>query len=254
MLVDHIAVLFMEMSKQSSSSVSFFPEDTPVALKNQFGVVVPQSLAEAALEHLVTINAATKLESPLTGPLYQLHPNRFLQLYDETAEPDENTSGQYDVRWEAAQANQVTRSYHFGGDVWLEKMINALKGRDLFADEAAQSLTDEMQFAPASDRIVRIDHNSAEINELTDNLDELAELVRIDNSPVIADPGDRPRIVQQIKSAVALLKFDRVSISAIKGLLLSVLTYLTVKFADEAIGQIASAAINLIKAVFGLVF
>jgi hypothetical protein len=254
MLVDHIAVLFMEFSKRTSNSVSFFPEDAPAALQNQFGISVPQSLAEAALEHLVKINAASKLESPLTGPLYQIHPNSFLQFYDDAAEPNENTSRQYDVKWEAAQANQVARSYHFGGDVWLEKMINALKHRDLFADEAAQSLTDEMQFAPASDRIVRIDHNSAEINELTGNLDELAELVRTDNSPVIADPEDRPRIVQQIKSAVVLLKLDRVSIGAIKGLLLSVLTYLAIKFADEAIGQIANAAISLIKAVFGLVF
>ncbi|MES2270499.1 MAG: hypothetical protein V4533_06395 [Pseudomonadota bacterium] len=254
-LADHIAVLVMELSSRRNGRLSYFLDDLPPLLLEEFSIKVPNSLCEIASGRLVQSGGAVKLSSPLTGDMYRVNREGALHWYDEQSEPNENTSFEYDGSWSRARSDFPTfETYRHGGDVWLNKMVEALKKRDLLADEAEQDFADEALIVPASDRIVMIDHNQPQPKEIISDLEKLANLVREDNSTKITNSDDKPRIVAQFYAARDLLRLNRVSTRAVSGLLLPILTYLSVKFADEIIGELAAALISALKAFLGIAF
>ncbi|MEP9360662.1 hypothetical protein [Sphingomonas sp. KR3-1] len=253
-VADHIAVLMMEIANRNNGRYSYFASDLQGIISDTFGIVIPTSISDAVAERLLVSGAATKLVSPLTGDLFQVDPKNALQFYEADAEPSEHTTTEWDRRWHAAQANEIFRTFYFGGDAWLNRAIEALKQRNLIADEAEQDIADNAVLVPASDRIVSVDHNAPEAQIISDGLPELQELIRKDNSDRIGNPADRPRFVEQLKAAGDLLRLDRISTRAVAGLILPVLTYLALKFGDEAIGQLATALLEALKSWLGISF
>lgn len=255
LLADHIAALVLHVARSNREGMSYFQRELPSFLSRRFEIEVPDALAEAVSSRLVESGAATRIPSPLTGDLYQVSADRALDYYADAVGPTQGTTRTYDANWQRARTEfSIFMAYFHGKQPWVDRVVEALKARNLVADEAEQDFVAENEFAPASDRIVRIDHNSAIAQELDVGLAELADLVRKDNSEKISNPADKPRFIEQIRSGSSLLKLDRVSIKAVSGLLLPILTYLSLKFGDEIIGQLASNLLNALKNLLGISF
>lgn len=98
---------------------------------------------------------------------------------------------------------------------------------------------------PASDRIVAVNDNSRGYRETVDALEKLEQtLTDVNDYP---DPEDREQRVAEISAGRRLLRSTRVRISALVSVLGPALTYLAIKFGDQAIGQIAKSAWDLLQ-------
>jgi hypothetical protein len=254
LLADHIAALIIEIANtEQNRRFSFFMTDLPSLLKERYLIAVPESLAEVACDRLEKLGGCEKLYSPLTGDMYQIDASAALYFFGSDAGPSQDTSTEYDRRHDRINDEfKIIKTYYSGGLDWVERVVKSLVARNLFEDESSISDDPTSEFAPASDRIVMIDHNSREIEDVRNKLDDLSELIRHDNSNLIANSEDKRRFIEQFAAARDLLKLPRVSTKAIGGLVLTALTYLTVKFADQAIGQIAEILINLLKTQLGI--
>jgi hypothetical protein len=101
----------------------------------------------------------------------------------------------------------------------------------------ARALLDENtdQSVPASDRVVRLDHNSPEYIQVMNALDELESGLKGKND--YEDMELRDQHVAEVSAGRRLLQAIRVRSKAIVGVLAGVLGYVSLKFADTALGQ-----------------
>ncbi|MER8568033.1 hypothetical protein NKH85_18900 [Mesorhizobium sp. M0924] len=106
--------------------------------------------------------------------------------------------------------------------------------------------------APASDRIVGLDHNSAAYLTAVAAVDQLIVVVRESNVYREADPEDQERRIAELEAGRRLLGSKWLSLATVKAALVGTVTYLAAKFADAPIGEAAAAAWSALKALLGL--
>jgi hypothetical protein len=147
---------------------------------------------------------------------------------------------------ELAENPVYQRMQKVGTFLLTDAFANAL-AQDDWGDDGAMEI-----LAPASDRIVTLDHNNPDIAKIRDSLDEVSEELRKDNSEAIANPDEKNRFIAQLKAASELLKLNRLSVRSLSALILPVLYYLADKFAEGAIGALASELLKLIALQFGI--
>jgi hypothetical protein len=112
-------------------------------------------------------------------------------------------------------------------------------------DAAALSST----AAPASDRVVALDHNSNSYHEAVNSIEELKRAVTTVND--FPDEDARSERISELNAGLELLKAARIRTAAFGAVLASGLGWLLKKFAGEAIGKLADAAIEKIGALLG---
>jgi hypothetical protein len=108
------------------------------------------------------------------------------------------------------------------------------------------------RLAPASDRVVRLDHNQHSYEETLTKIDHLIDIVRESNSYREADGADQERRIAELEAGRRVLGSRWVSVSTLKAGLIGTLTYLASKFADAPIGEAATCAWNALKHLLGL--
>lgn len=127
-------------------------------------------------------------------------------------------------------------------------------GSDL--DEAAHGLTDQMFMpmsnelrrllereaanVPASDRVVPLNHNQPEYKEVIAALERLERALTEAND--YPDAEDKEQKIAEVSAARRLFKAPRISIEALRGVLLKSLTFLTKTFASTGVGMAAKWA------------
>lgn len=166
---------------------------------------------------------------------------------------------QYQPGWirQAGQLLDERRQIHghFSKAHSMDEGVSGLiKGQGL---EDAEELIEKYERSdepeiPASNRYVRISHNSDEFRAAEDTLQEVTTLVRQSNEYATQDPEDQEQRLAEIESGHSLLNSVRVRIDAIKTVLISALKYLTKKFADHAIGYAAGLAIGAVLTLLGI--
>ena len=102
---------------------------------------------------------------------------------------------------------------------------------------------------PASDRFVKLDHNSEPYREAVAAIDNVIEEVRGDNEYGSRDPDDKSQRIAELKAGKKLLEAPRAAYRALSNLLLETLNYLS--GIGVAIGRIADA-IAKIKTLFDI--
>ena len=112
--------------------------------------------------------------------------------------------------------------------------------------------TSTLAEAPASDRVVQLDHNSKEYRIAVEALDAVIDEVRKNNEYGDKDLQDRDQRVAELEAGKRLLEAPKVSVNAIQAVIITTLAYLAMKFADAAIGNLASQAIDAVKNLVGL--
>ena len=101
--------------------------------------------------------------------------------------------------------------------------------------------------APASDRVVGLDHNRPEYVEAVATLDTLIVVVRDSNSYREADEADQERRLAELEAGKTLLKSRWVSKDTVKAAVWGTLAYLVSKFADAPIAEAATTAWAALK-------
>lgn len=126
----------------------------------------------------------------------------------------------------------------------------------LMAGILAHKRIDELESrtvqAPASDRVVGLDHNRPGYVEAMATLDALIVVVRDSNSYRESDEADQERRLAELEAGKTLLKSRWVSRETVKAALWGTLVYLASKFADAPIGEAAATAWAALKRLLGL--
>lgn len=103
---------------------------------------------------------------------------------------------------------------------------------------------------PASDRIVRLDHNSSDYIALTDGLRSMGEQIgRLNDYP---DPAAKERHAAELSAGQWLLKSTTVRVITIATVLIPVLRWIANAFGEGSIGYLAEELLKLLGSMFGL--
>ena len=138
--------------------------------------------------------------------------------------------------------------YEHGGRNSADAVAQRIVGK--IAEPAFHELRELLRVrladAPASDRIVRLDHNSAAYVDAIAKIDEVAEAVRGSNS---LDPEERGRLVAELDAGRQLFTAPRVRLAAIRVVLFGALVALSVIVPDFGVSLLASAALKAVEVV-----
>ena len=108
---------------------------------------------------------------------------------------------------------------------------------------------DEQREIPASDRIVKINHNAPEYQKIIEKLEELEASISKSNS---IENEDKDRFQAELKAGEGILKGKTARIEVIKTLLVKGLKYIIEHVADVVIVVTAEYLLKLIFQYFGL--
>ena len=104
--------------------------------------------------------------------------------------------------------------------------------------------------APASDRVVDLDHNAPEYDKLIQALGDVEQALSQSND--YDDQIDKEQRIAEISAGRELLKATRARAEALIAVIFRALSYLAKKFVDVAIGIAATAALALLGKLTGL--
>ena len=105
---------------------------------------------------------------------------------------------------------------------------------------------------PASDRIVRLDHNSPAYRDTIDILEKVERTTAESNMLAAEDPEERDRVVAELSAGRRLLQAVRVRSAVLWTLLSGVLLWLLKKFADQAFAPVIKRAIEFLAKLLPL--
>lgn len=142
-----------------------------------------------------------------------------------------------------------------GGDKTAAAKLNAsgLEYAEELIDESAHEPSSaEFSPIPASDRIVKLDHNSREYRETIAALLELSDEATKNNEfgELFADPEDRVVVLSQIDNGIPFLKNKKVIPDVVKRVLEYPLRFIKEKMPDAALGALASKAWDWLMKLF----
>ena len=103
---------------------------------------------------------------------------------------------------------------------------------------------------PAADRLVTLDHNSADYQELISRINQVAREARNLNS--LAIEPEFERIEAEIGAGRRLLEAARARVEAVRVVLVPALKWVAAKAGEHAIGLAVTALLVLIASIFGI--
>jgi hypothetical protein len=127
--------------------------------------------------------------------------------------------------------------------------------RQLFmpmARELRRYLQTELGAVPASDRIVTLNHNSPEYNNVMIALDTLEEVLRGSND--YPDAEEKERVVAEVSAAKRLFQSVKVRVGAVVAVLSTPVLYLAKQFMGKAVGDAAQVVIDAVTSILGHIF
>lgn len=125
--------------------------------------------------------------------------------------------------------------------------VRAMLMAGVLAYERLEEFEDSKGSLPASDRVVRLDHNSAPYVVASQSLDALIVIVRNSNSYREQDEADHERRLAELEAGRTLLSSRWVSAASLRAALWGTLAYLATKFVDAPIGEAATLAWTALK-------
>ncbi len=108
------------------------------------------------------------------------------------------------------------------------------------------------KFAPASDRVVRLDDNSPEVVEIRSEIDRLIKTVEGINDPNLVSDISKELFIVDLESIRKILTAKRVTLGALTTIILPVLYGVGARLQDALSTEIAQHIITLIKSVAGI--
>lgn len=211
--------------------------------------------------------------SDLEDVFESLSAEGLLKRYD-----DPNTSTYWEIKnvpaleYLKVEMADYSEKYVKLGDNWLFEALRNLTNQEDITDteengsgpdrevsvevpaEAASAWGSSWGGAPASDRVVPLNHNAPDYKEAFSALEKVIKEFREDHPFGNNPPPERDRVLDELEAGRKLLKGEDARPSALRELLQHPLEWIAEKFAEETIGQLAKkAAAALLKFLAGLI-
>lgn len=160
---------------------------------------------------------------------------------------------------QTAQRSDLTiEDYEFESD---EAPLRDPLGASLDQDAAplggdhiqASEHNDEPELAPASDRLVTLDHNSSEYKEATSALDKAIEEFRKDHRLDNELGPEKPALLQTLEAGRRLLDDTKIKADIAITLLVEPLKLVAKRYESELVGALAAGAVTVILALLGFI-
>lgn len=148
----------------------------------------------------------------------------------------------------AIEKHGILEDYKELGSAWLSRALQGIAAR-VQSGEIESPELNATQLVPASDRLVTIDHNSDQFQELTKVTEAADEAIRSSNS---IDNDDRSWIRDHLAAGLNLIKKHKILASAASALLLQPLLDAYQAVTEDGAKLAILAAINAVKAFFGI--
>ena len=148
--------------------------------------------------------------------------------------------------------------YFYVGDGNFDNLVGEMSSNffDPHAEELRRRMEDVVEMSledetlvPASDRIVSLSHNAPSFRKAVQSVELTLDEVNRNNS---IDPDDKARVSLELKAGLDLVQAPKTRIEAARALLLGALGWLVAEFGSAVVGQVADAAIPLVRALLGV--
>ena len=198
------------------------------------------------------------------GFLYGHHDPHARSRYEIT------TKGQDEVVAKIANADGLIYKYYRLGPSWLFEVfdnINKVAIKSTLRELDNEPIENETeletanrndgglevsQTAPASDRLVTVNHNTDEYKEAVSALDEVILSIVGDNEYGAERPEEKEGLLDALRGGQKLLDALEVSLAAVKATLLPALQYVADNFTKGVIAALATSAIAAVSKLLGL--
>lgn len=245
---EHIAALLVHLARQQTSgTITLFRDEISETLRDSYGFDCPEQLIDDALTTLRTANAVTRLDSPLTGDMFDIYTSALGYYFEEGASGDTEDFDFWGDRNRKIAALPVIHTYYKAGQKWVNRVVDSLKSRgfdDSFwgwgtvGNEATSAVA-----VPASDRVVTIDHNQqVELDEAATTL--IAEIEK--ENGIDGDANLRNKVLGQLKAGRELIRSTVFSGYLLYQTLMSMLGSLMEKYKGHVIGEAAKVLFALL--------
>lgn len=183
------------------------------------------------------LNWPDDLEDRLSGQLQLL----------EVLTEKENSAWQFAFRFFPGGGNNINATLRQLVEYLFEPHVRELK-RYLVKNAENPITSPDAEAVPASDRIVRLDHNQP------DYLATIAAIERAESAAVVSNeilPEDRERIKFELDAGILLLKASSARVEAIEAVLIRALRWLSANFTGAALGIAAEDALQAVLKLIG---
>ena len=244
-LAQYLAAILLDTAKPSSDE-SF--GGSVQTIRNRVCQLVgysiqPEDISDA-LEILAQFGAADSDYSPLTGGFWHISYDNFRYYFiDRSMDPADDVEIFQETKKKCTEY-PILNAYARRGSRYVADAIHHLKnGRDLDWDELRASEKSEAPQIPASNRIVKLDHNQAK--EIDDASSAVIEEVEKSNF-IDDDLHLRDRIIGQIKAGRELVRALSLNAYLLYATVVNSLSFLIEKYAGQAIGLTAKKLLDLL--------
>jgi hypothetical protein len=226
---------------------------TARTFENAFGLKTAQLVGdddlEKALESLVSNGILERHDDGVADPYYSFDDKQFSEVLELQTDPSTilfkiQQLGEDWLKSAFKERDRAIRSTTGGLDAVL--IAHDLDVEQGISDAAIQ------QVIPASDRIVSIDHNKREYQEVRKRLDELIISVEEDNSTEGFSNEDKEQHLAELRAGRELLQATKVSVSNAVNTFKPALTWVGAAFAGGLIGSMANSVWGLIAKLLGI--
>ena len=159
---------------------------------------------------------------------------------------EELKAGNFSLHYFYSGVNNIDSHVNEMASLLFEPHAEELRRR--LEDVVEDSTADEV-YVPASDRVVRLDHNSDAFQHSIVALEKTLARLRENNE---MDPDDKTRIDVELDSGLQMIKAPKTRIQAAEVVLLGALKWLVDRFASSMVGIAAAKAFTAVRIALGL--
>ena len=178
LLSQYIGVLLLDNAyRDTNEQLAGSLKKVTACLRETMGVGLEQEDVKQAFALLAEFAAAEQDFNPITDGFYVVDYDNFRYYFVENSADQEDDENQYKDIKKLTHQYPVLQAYGRRGKAYADEVIEAL--RELDPTDLARLRSekiDEAAIAPASDRVVKLDHNSAAYKEIAAAFDEAIDL------------------------------------------------------------------------------
>lgn len=157
-----------------------------------------------------------------------------------------------DEKWAEIATDFLYTENHFDSMVYkINTDLFEPFARDLLKD-IVRSHNEGAVAVPASDRIVRLDHNSASYAEAVDKLSQVKDWANRSNELAAADPAEKERVIAEVEAGERLLRAVQVRAETVWKVLQPALRWLREKTTEAVYATLVAAALTAVAALLGV--
>lgn len=230
--IEYLAAAFALRIRANGQGGNFLSDDVIQIIQDAHGIIIPKKIAIEVLGFLVNNNFGFKLEDYFAPTFYVFN--------------NEKVAAAFEAR--ASVGGTPFTKAKIIGKPFIDQVLSNPKFIESFLE--IESVEEFSSIAPASDRIVRIDHNSRSFEITANGLEEISKDLEKSNEIGGLLGNYKEILLSEIRALQELFKSSYVRATAIFALAIPPLKFLAKEFSASSIGELAK---KLIEEIFKMV-